>query len=302
MPFFDIIFVWPSRLNSFYCHLPIKQTNKFPKSRRSSIPIVTAVVSAILEGRKPHADEFGALVLLSVGVSLAIAEASAAGNALGVTLCVISVLSGATQLNASGRVLSEKMDSVQLAFFSAPVTSLCLFPVFFVREYSDFVEYFARDHYLSLAIILVGSVIAAAYNVVHYALVAITDPVSTCVLGQIKVIAIMVLSAACLGEGRDFTPPMIAGCICAVLGFSFYSWARVQRQTLAGLIAAGLKTPGGSTPKETPKRNLIKAVRSFQGSPMPTPYALRSASVLRSRMTVSKVELALSPPRVGYAS
>lgn len=157
----------------------------------------------------PAVDEFGSLLVLSFGVSMAIAEASAAGNAFGVILCVLSVLAGATQLNVSSKAMSEKLDSVQLAFFTAPITSVSLAPVFFIKEYSDFVEYFARERFAAVAIVLAGSAIAAAYNVVHYAMVGLTDPVTTCVLGQIKVIAIMVLSAFFLG--------MYIGTICAQL-------------------------------------------------------------------------------------
>ena len=50
------------------------------------------------------------------------------------------------------------------------------------------------------AIILVGSVNALSYNVVHYLMIQMTSAVTTTVLGEVKIIGLLVLSVLLLGE------------------------------------------------------------------------------------------------------
>lgn len=50
------------------------------------------------------------------------------------------------------------------------------------------------------AIILVGSINALSYNVVHYLMIQMTSAVTTTVLGEVKIIGLLVLSVLLLGE------------------------------------------------------------------------------------------------------
>ena len=50
------------------------------------------------------------------------------------------------------------------------------------------------------AIILVGSINALSYNVVHYLMIQMTSAVTTTVLGEVKIIGLLVLSVMLLGE------------------------------------------------------------------------------------------------------
>ena len=50
------------------------------------------------------------------------------------------------------------------------------------------------------AIILVGSVNALSYNVVHYLMIQMTSAVTTTVLGEVKIIGLLVLSVLLLGK------------------------------------------------------------------------------------------------------
>jgi hypothetical protein len=218
-------------------------------SRRASIPLVTAIVSSATDRRLPRRGEFLGLVILCLGVSTAIGEATASGDSLGVMLCVVSVFAGAAMLTATSRALQGRIDSVQLMFFAAPVTCMCLVPPIFLREQQVFAEYASTRPGPAAMIVLSTSVLAGMYNVVHNDLVKITDPVTTCVLGQLKIVALMVLSALILGEGKDFNQRMSVGCAAAILGFSIYSWAKIKT------------IPGGSAQPRTPARSSARAKR-----------------------------------------
>ena len=50
------------------------------------------------------------------------------------------------------------------------------------------------------AIILIGSINALSYNVVHYLMIQMTSAVTTTVLGEVKIIGLLVLSVLLLGE------------------------------------------------------------------------------------------------------
>ena len=44
------------------------------------------------------------------------------------------VLCAAAMLSTAGRLLSEKMDVLQLTFYTAPVSCVMLFPFYLIRE------------------------------------------------------------------------------------------------------------------------------------------------------------------------
>ena len=49
-------------------------------------------------------------------------------------------------------------------------------------------------------IILVGSINALSYNVVHYLMIQMTSAVTTTVLGEVKIIGLLLLSVLLLGK------------------------------------------------------------------------------------------------------
>lgn len=163
------------------------------------MPLVTATIASIEKRKLPDLQECFGLVVLSGGVALAIGEASATGSMLGVVLCLLSVVAAAFMLLVTAKTLHSKLTALQLAFLTAPITFFCLLPPFFVMESSLIVDYISSDIKTSAFILLFGSILALVYNVVHNDLVAITGPVTTTVLGQIKIILLMLLSGIFFG-------------------------------------------------------------------------------------------------------
>ena len=53
---------------------------------RASLPVVTAMVAVVVEGKRPGRHETWALVMLTAGVCLTVFEGNAAGNAVGLVL------------------------------------------------------------------------------------------------------------------------------------------------------------------------------------------------------------------------
>ena len=93
------------------------------------------------------------------------------------------VLCAAAMMSTAGRVLTAKIDVLQLAFYTAPVSSAVLLPVFWAVEKDRFLAYAAENGAAVATIVLCGSMVALAYNVIHNLLlqrtssVAVTPPV-----------------------------------------------------------------------------------------------------------------------------
>ena len=63
-----------------------------------------------------------------------------------------------------------------------------------------FMTYSQGQSMIVTAIILVGSVNALSYNVVHYLMIQMTSAVTTTVLGEVKIVGLLVLSVLLLGK------------------------------------------------------------------------------------------------------
>lgn len=55
---------------------------------RASLPVVTAAVAVMVEKKVPTREECGALVLLTLGVTVTVFEGKATGSGAGLMLCV----------------------------------------------------------------------------------------------------------------------------------------------------------------------------------------------------------------------
>lgn len=88
-------------------------------------------------------------------------------------------------------------------------------------------EYYAGHRADVWGIAVSTSVIALSYNLVHVAMIKRTTAVTTTVLGEIKVVGIMLLSASLLGERQLINPRMLFGCALAMAGFCLYSQDKI---------------------------------------------------------------------------
>ncbi|KAK9830332.1 hypothetical protein WJX72_011058 [[Myrmecia] bisecta] len=197
---------------------------------RSAIPVVTALLGVLIERKVPTRFELGSLIILTAGVVLSVWEGSISGSVYGIVISLSSVVCGAAMLSFSGAVLSEKLDVLRMTFYTAPVSCTVLLPFFFLQEAGSVGEYWRNNSKVVVLYILAGGVNAVLYNIIHYLMIQITSAVTTPVIGMVKVIGLVVLSAVVLAEKDIFTLKMTAGCALALLGFGLYSWARLQKQ------------------------------------------------------------------------
>lgn len=197
---------------------------------RSFIPVICCLLAIGIENKVPSGKEIGSLVVLSLGVMIAVWEGSVNGSPHGIMLCIIGTVCNAAMMSTSGRILSEKLDVLRLAFYTAPVSCVALFPFCYFRESTRFMTYSEGQSMIVTAIILVGSINALSYNVVHYLMIQMTSAVTTTVLGEVKIVGLLVLSVLLLGEKSMFTTRMTVGVVLAVAGFCLYSHCKMSLQ------------------------------------------------------------------------
>ncbi|CAL8471965.1 g11507 [Coccomyxa elongata] len=196
---------------------------------RSGIPIVTAFVGIMIEKTVPTGFEVLSLVILTVGVVLSIWEGSISGSTMGMSIAVASTFCGAAMLSFSGKVLKEDIDVIRLTFYTAPVSVIILVPFFLAKELQPLLAYWSHlENGMVVAYLLLGGLNAVLYNMTHYRVIQITSSTATPVIGMIKVVGVVVLSAFLLGESSIFTVRMVVGCTLAVLGFTMYSYASIE--------------------------------------------------------------------------
>lgn len=196
---------------------------------RSSIPVVTCVLAIYVEGTWPSHNEFVSLVVLAGGVMIAVWQGSVFGSPRGIMFCLYGTVSNAAMMTFSGKLLSEKLDVVRLTFYTAPVALLCLLPFAFFLEYESLVSYITKEGYQSiLALLLLSSTNAVCYNAIHSMVIKQTSAVTTTVIGEVKIVALLILSAFILNESKQFTGKMLLGCALAIGGFIAYSHAKLS--------------------------------------------------------------------------
>lgn len=197
---------------------------------RASIPLVAAVGAVFIENKKPSGREFLSLAILAGGVGLAVYDgAKVKGSFWGIVLCITGTVSNGLMMTCSGKVMSERIDVLRLTFYTAPVVSVVLVPFYLAMEHAKFVAYDSHGYLLPLAL---SCVLALSYNMVHYLMIQLTSSVTTTVLGEMKIVLILVLSAVFLGESKIWSLNMVLGCVAAILGFVMYSHHKLGKLTV----------------------------------------------------------------------
>lgn len=169
---------------------------------RSSLPVVTCILAVFIEKTMPTIHEAISLFILSVGVMIAVWQGTVAGEPQGILFCISGTVCSAVMMSFSGKLLSENLEVVRLTFYTAPVSLLCLSPFMVWMELADLRKYLKEHSTWAAIILLVTSVNAVTYNIVHYSMIKNSSSVTTTVLGEIKVVGLLILSTQILEEGK----------------------------------------------------------------------------------------------------
>ena len=90
------------------------------------------------------------------------------GETFGIVMCLASVLMQSAQMSLSGRLMSGKLDSFQLNFYTGPIAFIVLVTMeaFMQQESAGLARFAMHKPLPTLGIMLGGCCLALMYNVV----------------------------------------------------------------------------------------------------------------------------------------
>ncbi len=208
---------------------------------RATIPVITALVS-VVHGRVPSVSEASALTLIVSGVLVVIGQSlelsfDSHQVLTGVFFCLFGTVAAANGLHATSQALNggdgsgDVLNVVDLGWRIFPWTVAFVAPLFLVTELRSLVEYVSSDPYGLYSVLWVtgtSSMLASSYNMVHWMLAGRAGPVVTTVLGQLKIVSLVVISRLFL-EDDGVNRTEVVGFAVALLGFAWYGWIGVRK-------------------------------------------------------------------------
>ena len=174
--------------------------------------------------------EIGAayLLLVTLSVMCVMFTGNEHGEWWGIAMCLGSVLMQSAQMSLSGRLMSGKLDSFQLNFYTGPVafSTLMLMECAMQREMRGLYRFAVKKPEATTGIVLGGCVLALMYNVVLMHSVRIFSSVGTAVLGNFRTVLLIFMSALVLGELSDWGAARYIGCFNTFAGAAAYGVRR----------------------------------------------------------------------------
>ena len=191
---------------------------------RAGIPVCVACFAFCLERRVPT--EIGAayLLLVTLSVMCVVFTGSEVGELGGISMCGTSVLMQSAQMSLSGRLMSGKLDSFQLNFYTGPVAFLvlCMMEAIMQQEMEGLQRFAMHKPVATAGIMLGGCVLALMYNVVLMTSVRTFSSVGTAVLGNFRTVLLIFASAILLGELQGWNATRWIGCVNTFIGAAAY--------------------------------------------------------------------------------
>jgi len=191
---------------------------------RAGIPVCVACFAFCLERRVPT--EIGAayLLLVTLSVMCVMFTGHEHGEFFGIGMCLASVLMQSAQMSLSGQLMSGKLDSFQLNFYTGPIAFAVLIMMECVmqQETAGLYRFYTHKPGATLGIMLGGCCLALMYNVVLMQSVRTFSSVGTAVLGNFRTVLLIFASALLLGELKDWGATRYIGCVNTFVGAAAY--------------------------------------------------------------------------------
>jgi drug/metabolite transporter (DMT)-like permease len=191
---------------------------------RAGIPVCVACFAFCLERKVPTEIGGAYLLLVTLSVMCVVFTGQEHGEIFGVTMCFTSVLLQSGQMSLSGKLMSGKLDSFQLNFYTGPIAFvvLILMELCLQQETAGLFRFAHRKPAATTGIMLGGCCLALMYNVVLMQAVRTFSSVGTAVLGNFRTVLLIFASALLLGELQTWGASRYIGCINTFVGAAAY--------------------------------------------------------------------------------
>jgi len=197
---------------------------------RATVPVFVAFFQRVL-AKPPPLDQLAALVCISLGVILVVFQPVGAGTHFwGILLVTSSVTLQAAQMVFAGNLLSEKLDSFQMTFYTSPVAFLTLVIPCAAVEGSAFTQYASHKYGTTIGVLFCTCAMAVFYNVILFQTIKRLSPAGSAVLGNVKVVVLLIMSSVLMGEMTNWTLRQYMGCVVTFVAAAVYSALKLLGQ------------------------------------------------------------------------
>jgi len=196
---------------------------------RATMPVIVALLE-LLRGTPPRLAQLPALLAIALGVMMVVYQPSARSAEWWGTLLVVSSVSlQAAQMSFAGSLLAVKLDSFQMTFYTSPMAFCALFAPTTFLESSGFHAYLVANPSVTAMVIVGTCLLAVVYNVVLFQTIRRLGPVGSAILGNVKIVVLLLLSSLLMGEMKQWSSLQYIGCVLTFAGAGLYSWQKARK-------------------------------------------------------------------------
>jgi len=236
-----------------YIDLPLNKVIK------ATAPIFTVLLSVAVERKTYSWPKVAALACLALGTALAcISTVSGAGDVWGIAFALTSSVVGGSSIVVGAMLLigsSSGLGAINLLLYFSPIQAALLFCLIPFLELRDFIEWSSENLAGAILYILVGALISFAFNMMGFVLVQSTSSITTAMLGNLKIVLVIVLAALLLGASAE--PVNVVGYCLTILAAASYTTVNLHEQ---GQLPCGKREAPAGAGKDPPSKEARAAV------------------------------------------
>lgn len=195
----------------------------FMQTVKSSVPVFTVLMQVLFLGKSFSGRIYLSLIPAVGGVMLA-SMTESEFDATGFWAALIASIITAGITVVSGLILGEKMDSINLVYYMAPLSFALLLPVAFFKEGELLMEWWQLSTFYEQSVLILSGIIAFLLNVTTFLVIANTSALTSNIAGNFKVILSIILSVLIFKNKISFINGV--GIAAAIGGVAYYNYVK----------------------------------------------------------------------------
>ena len=217
---------------------------------KGMLPIPTMIFSYCLEGKTYSLRLIGCVLLMLVSVVLTTmtGRPSTSSEIIGYVLVFYSLISTAVRPVVAARLMATgELSPLTMAWFDSAGSLAILAPLVLILERQALAERMSDASVTLAGAVVIGSAMAAVYNIVVFHVVRATSSVTYIVIGNFK--QVVLIGGAALIIDHLAAPVAWAGVLLFLVSSGLYTWVKYTEGEAAKQAAAAAKQgPHEATP------------------------------------------------------
>ena len=224
---------------------------------KATAPIFAVLLSVAVERKTYSWPKVLALTGLALGTALSCISTSHSQDVRGIAFALTSSVVGGSSIVVSAMLLigsSSGLGAINLLLYFSPIQTAVLFCFIPFLELREFIRWSSENLAGAVIYILLGALLSFAFNMMGFVLVQSTSSITTAMLGNLKIVLVILLAALLLGASAE--PINVVGYCLTILAASAYTSVNLYER--GQLKCPGIPCLGAS--KDPPPKEARTAV------------------------------------------